>query len=69
MTIQNTTNNKTTQNAWAFYDWANSAYALVINTALFPLYFQAVMEGQSTALSIFGYNVSPNAAYSYSLTL
>ena len=25
--------------AWAFYDWANSVYALVISTAIFPLYF------------------------------
>ena len=22
--------------AWAFYDWANSVYALVISTAIFP---------------------------------
>lgn len=29
-------------NAWAFYDWANSAYPLVITTAIFPLFFQNV---------------------------
>lgn len=54
---------------WAMYDWANSSYALVINTALYPLYFQAVMAGHNRTLSIFGYNISANALYSYSLTL
>jgi len=33
-------NNKKTINAWAFFDWANSAYALVISTAIFPGYFE-----------------------------
>jgi MFS transporter, UMF1 family len=28
-------------NAWAFYDWANSAYPLVITTSIFPLFFQS----------------------------
>ena len=34
-------NNKKTINAWALFDWANSAYALVISTAIFPVYFTA----------------------------
>ncbi len=29
-------------NAWAFYDWANSVYSLVITTAVFPLYYAAL---------------------------
>lgn len=28
--------------AWAMYDWANSAFVLVIVTAVFPIYFQQV---------------------------
>jgi UMF1 family MFS transporter len=28
--------------AWAMYDWANSAYSLVITTAIFPIYFHAM---------------------------
>ncbi|MFI5149206.1 MAG: MFS transporter [Bacteroidia bacterium] len=32
---------KKTINAWAFYDWANSAYPLVITTAIFPLFYEA----------------------------
>lgn len=28
--------------AWAFYDWANSVYPLVITTAIFPMFYEAV---------------------------
>jgi len=28
-------------NAWAFYDWANSVYSLVISSAIFPIYYAA----------------------------
>ena len=34
-------NDKKTINSWALFDWANSAYALVISTAVFPPYFIA----------------------------
>jgi MFS transporter, UMF1 family len=27
-------------NAWAFYDWANSVYPLVITTAIFPIFYE-----------------------------
>ena len=30
--------------AWAFYDWANSVYPLVINTAIFPLFYLELFE-------------------------
>ncbi len=62
-------NNPKTMTGWAMYDWANSSYALVINTALYPLYFQAVMANNPRTLSLFGYHISANALYSYSLTL
>ncbi len=29
------------EKSWIFYDWANSAYSLLIITAVFPLYFKA----------------------------
>ena len=28
--------------AWAFYDWANSVYPLVISTAIFPIYYSRI---------------------------
>ena len=30
-------------NAWAMYDWANSAFAVVILTAIFPVYYRALV--------------------------
>mgnify|MGYP000111665459 CR=1 FL=1 len=33
--------NKLTK-AWAFYDWANSVYPLVISTAVFPIYYSSI---------------------------
>lgn len=37
-------------NAWAFYDWANSVYSLVIASAVFPLFYGALftMKGVET---------------------
>ena len=30
-------------NAWAMYDWANSAFAVIILTAVFPVYYRALV--------------------------
>ena len=35
-------------NAWAFYDWANSVYSLVISSAIFPIYFGALFSEINT---------------------
>jgi UMF1 family MFS transporter len=32
-------------NAWAMYDWANSAFAVIILTAVFPVYYRALGVG------------------------
>lgn len=53
------------QNGWAFYDWANSVYSLVIATAVFPIYFEAVTPD---TLSFFGRDFANTALYSYSLS-
>lgn len=29
------------ENSWIFYDWANSAYSIIISTAVFPLFYKA----------------------------
>lgn len=57
---------KKVQKAWAFYDWANSVYSLVISTAVFPIYYAAVT---SENIEIFGFTVENNALYSYSISL
>ncbi|WP_340076530.1 MFS transporter [Leptobacterium sp. I13] len=42
-------------NAWAFYDWANSVYSLVIASAIFPLFYGALFrEANIEKIEIFG---------------
>ena len=40
-------------NAWAFYDWANSVYSLVIASAIFPIFYGALFYDNDT-ITIFG---------------
>ena len=54
-------------NAWAFYDWANSVYSLVISTAVFPLYFSAVTEGKTVSFLGMEWD-HPDSLYSYALS-
>ncbi|MFV0530157.1 MAG: MFS transporter [Flavobacteriales bacterium] len=56
-------NNRKVMNAWAFYDWANSVYSLVITTTVFPLYYAGVLE--ETGIKLFG--LSHEAVYSFSI--
>ena len=51
--------------AWALFDWANSAYSLVITTAIFPIYFIAVAPDQ---INILGKSFSNTSVYSYSIS-
>jgi UMF1 family MFS transporter len=53
--------NKKVINGWAFFDWANSAYALVISTAIFPNYFIAFTDDY---VHIFGLSIKDSALYS-----
>ena len=54
--------------AWAFYDWANSVYALVISTAIFPLYFGSLFE-DSQYVEVFGINYKNTALIQHTSTL
>jgi len=53
--------------AWAFYDWANSVYSLVISTAIFPLYYSAITEDKSVRFLGMEWNY-PDTLYSYALS-
>ena len=57
-------NDKRTVNGWAIFDWANSAYALVISTAIFPVYFT---EYTSETVNLLGIEVSNSSLYSLSV--
>ena len=37
-------NDRKTINGWAFFDWANSSFALVITAAIFPAYYMQVTD-------------------------
>jgi UMF1 family MFS transporter len=50
---------------WAFFDWANSAYALVITVAIFPGYF---LEMTNDTVDILGYKMSDSTLYAWSIS-
>jgi len=54
--------------AWAMYDWANSSYALIITSAIFPTYYTAIAP---VNVRLFGrvYERSALASYSIALSL
>lgn len=57
-------------NAWCMYDWANSVYSLVITTAIFPIYYNAVTTSSSGSdlVNFFGIEIVNSVLYSYSLS-
>lgn len=51
-------------NAWAFYDWANSVYSLVISSAVFPIYYAALFV-DTNFIPFMGYEVKNTAMISF----
>ncbi|MBR9922483.1 MAG: MFS transporter [Bacteroidetes bacterium] len=58
-------NNKRTINAWAFFDCANSSYALVISVAIFPAYF---ISATDDLIQIGNWQVSNSSLYAYAIS-
>ena len=59
-------------NAWAFYDWANSVYSLVISTAVFPIYYAGLTSSEGFAnaegkIAFLGTLWTPTTLYNYAL--
>lgn len=54
--------------AWAFYDWANSVYSLVIGTAIFPIYYNSVTGGNDSNVAFLGMEFNNATLYSYALS-
>jgi UMF1 family MFS transporter len=64
--------NKKLHNAWAMYDWANSAYNLVITSTIFPAYYTAVAvtgsgDKKSDIVSFFGHKILNSSLFDYAL--
>lgn len=64
---------KKLHNGWAMYDWANSAYNLVITSTIFPAYYTAVTTLKendviiSEKVSFFGYSITNSVLFDYAV--
>ncbi len=57
-------------NAWAFYDWANSVYSLVIASAIFPIFYGALFRAANIEkITIFGGEIARAPLISYTTSL
>lgn len=65
------TASKKVVNGWAMYDWANSAYNLVITSTIFPAYYvgitAAVHAGEHSYVNFFGRRFINTALQDYAL--
>lgn len=71
---QSISNNKKTHRAWAMYDWANSAYNLVITSTIFPAYYESMTnvdnnEATPDYVTIFGHQFLNTVLYNYTLAV
>ncbi len=64
-------NDKKVIRSWAFFDWANSAYNLVITSTIFPAYYTIITSDKDNAtidyVIFFGIKFVNSALYSYAL--
>jgi len=60
-------------NGWAMYDWASSAYNLVITSTIFPAYFEDITVdykiGDKSMVTFLGRDFQNTALYNYALAL
>src|SRR3989344_6740011 len=69
-------NDKKTIRAWTFYDWANSSFPLVINSAIFPAFYEYQTtvrdeKGQilNDTVNVLGHTFKNTELYSYFVSL
>ena len=75
--------NKKVIQGWVMYDWANSAYPLVISSAIFPIFYDEVTKNayatkygfnvdninpNDVTVEFFGVNASPTVIFSLVLS-
>ena len=59
-------NDARTMNGWAYFDCANSAHSLVITTAVFPPFFEAVAPEK---VQFLGQTITSSAMLAFAITL
>lgn len=68
-----TTAKKKLHNAWAMYDWGNSAYNLVITSTIFPAYYIAITTDAAKVpadkVSFFGMEITNTVLQDYTLSI
>lgn len=52
-------------NAWAFYDWANSVYALTIASSIFPIFYSTLFINEIKRVNAFGYEFKSTALITF----
>lgn len=52
-------------NAWAFYDWANSVYALTIASSIFPIFYSSLFNSKEELVSAFGFQMKQEVLISF----
>lgn len=52
-------------NAWAFYDWANSVYPLVISSSIFPIFYAGLFTDENPNITVFGIDFKSTALISF----
>ncbi|MGB4400441.1 MAG: MFS transporter [Daejeonella sp.] len=64
-------NNESTIKSWAMFDWANSAYNLVITSTIFPAYYTIITTTQEYGdqVSFFGRTFTNTALSNYALSV
>lgn len=64
---------KKLHNAWAMYDWGNSAYNLVITSTIFPAYYIAITTDATKVpadkVSFFGMEITNTVLQDYTLSI
>ncbi|MFM6976397.1 MAG: MFS transporter [Sphingobacteriaceae bacterium] len=62
-------NNPTVIRSWAMFDWANSAYSLVITSTIFPVYYTIITttEAHGDKVQFFGYTFVNTALSNYAM--
>lgn len=72
-TTASPTAKKKLHNAWAMYDWGNSAYNLVITSTIFPAYYIAITTDATKVpadkVSFFGMEITNTVLQDYTLSI
>ncbi|WP_207533284.1 MFS transporter [Desertivirga arenae] len=69
--MQSIKNDKKIVRSWAMFDWANSAYNLVITSTIFPAYYTIITttKEHGDRVNFFGFNFVNTALANYSLAV